>query len=310
MNRGRRLENIFSERKDYEAFVEILKDTSEMWHVQIAAYCLMPNHYHVLLQTPEANIARAMRHLNGVYTQRYNKKYGHDGQLFRGRYKSILVHGDSYLLQLVRYIHRNPVKAGLTDTLTTYEWSSHKGYLSISSKWDWLYKGFVYGMLSKDKSEWIRSYRRFIFMEEDDDVTHVLEGKKWPSVWGPDEFVDWVKGKYYVLKADDDVPQSKALAPGHQEIIRGVCEEYGVDEKALYRTRRGVSNEARNVLAYLIRRLRRDTLNEIGGQFKIEKYSSVSSMIERVKRQMQEDQGFKKRIDDLSSRIIKSQEQT
>ena len=104
MNRGRRREMIFADKNDYEMFVELLKDASDMWDVNIAAYCLMPNHYHLLLQTPAGNIARTMRHINGIYTQRYNRKCGYDGQLFKGRYKSILVHGDSYLLQLVRYI--------------------------------------------------------------------------------------------------------------------------------------------------------------------------------------------------------------
>ena len=86
MNRGRRAETIFSDEEDYKQFTELLKETSEMWNVRIAAYYLMPNHYHMLVQTPEANISRNMRHLNGVYTQRYNRRHKYDGQLFRGRY--------------------------------------------------------------------------------------------------------------------------------------------------------------------------------------------------------------------------------
>ncbi len=74
MNRGRRSENIFSDEKDYILFTELLKETSEMWNIRIASYCLVPNHYHMLVQTPEANISRSMRHLNGVYTQRYNRR--------------------------------------------------------------------------------------------------------------------------------------------------------------------------------------------------------------------------------------------
>lgn len=110
MNRGRRHEDIFTVKRDYELFVDLIRESVDMWDVNIAAYCLMPNHYHMLIQTPLGNITRVMRHINGVYTQRYNRKHGEDGQVFRGRYKSILVHGDSYLLQLLRYIHRNPVK--------------------------------------------------------------------------------------------------------------------------------------------------------------------------------------------------------
>jgi len=112
MNRGRRAENIFLEKFDYKMFVALLQETSEAWNIRIAAFCLMPNH-HLLVHTPEANISRAMCHLNGVYTQRFNSWHHLDGPLFRGRYKSILVSGDSYLLQLVRYIHRNPLKQAL-----------------------------------------------------------------------------------------------------------------------------------------------------------------------------------------------------
>jgi REP element-mobilizing transposase RayT len=107
MNRGRRSEDIFSDPQDY-VITELLMETSEMWHIRVAAYCLMPNHYHMVVQTPAAKISRSMRHLNGVYNQRYNRRHQCDGHIFRGRYKSILIDSDSYLLQAVRYIRRNP----------------------------------------------------------------------------------------------------------------------------------------------------------------------------------------------------------
>ena len=90
MNRGRRGESVFHNGTDYLGFIELLKESVEMWQVRIAAYCLMRNHYHLLVQTPEANLSRCMRHINGVYTQRFNRSHSCDGQLFRGRYKSIL----------------------------------------------------------------------------------------------------------------------------------------------------------------------------------------------------------------------------
>ena len=99
MNRGRRGEDVFSDNKDYEIFLAILRESTEMFGVRIAAYCLMPNHYHLLLQTPSANLSRVMRHVNGVYTQRYNRSRQIDGQLFRGRYKSLLVDEECYLLE-------------------------------------------------------------------------------------------------------------------------------------------------------------------------------------------------------------------
>ena len=310
MNRGRRYEDIFADKTDYEMFIELLKETAEMWNINISAYCLMPNHYHLLIQTPLGNISRAMRHINGVYTQRFNKRHGEDGQLFRGRYKSILVDGNSYLLQLVRYIHRNPVKAGLADSLAKYRWSSHKGYISTDDKWDWLYKDFIYKFLSKDKKEWIKRYRKFVSISEDDEATRILGLRKWPSVWGPQSFIDWVKGRYFEVKANDDVPESKSLVPNIEEIISAVCNYYRVDEKSLYKTKRGVTNEPRNVSIYLMRQLRKDSLNAIGKRFSIEKYSSVSSIIERVKKVKKEDSTLLKSIEEVSRKITKSQRQT
>ena len=165
MNRGRRAENIFLEQRDYDCFLELLIDSSEQWNVKISAYCLLSTHYHLLLQTPIANISRFMRHINGVYTQRFNRSHQCDGQLFRGRYKSILVDADSYLLELVRYIHRNPLDSGLVDNLQKYLWSSHKLYLSDAKKWKWIFKDYILKLFSKSKPESIRLYKQFVFKE-------------------------------------------------------------------------------------------------------------------------------------------------
>lgn len=114
MNRGGRYEAIFEYKNDYSVFLELLKETIELFHIKVSAFCLMQNHYHLLIQTPEANISRSMRYINGVYTQKFNMIHGYDGHLFSGRYKSILIDSDSYLLQVMRYIHRNPITVGLT----------------------------------------------------------------------------------------------------------------------------------------------------------------------------------------------------
>ena len=143
MNRGRRLEKIFLNRKDYDTFLELLIEASKLWTVNVAAYSLMPNHYHLLINTPNGNLSRFMRHVNGIYTQLFNINNKCEGHVFKGRFKSILVDGDSYLLQLLRYIHRNPVRAKLVKHMDDFEWSSHTGYISRSRKWDWLYKDFI-----------------------------------------------------------------------------------------------------------------------------------------------------------------------
>jgi len=87
LNRGRRRESIFRDPKDYEIFLQTVQEAYEFWHLRVAAYCLLSNHYHHLVQTPNVNLSRCLRHIDGVYTQRFNRRHGHDGPLFRGRYK-------------------------------------------------------------------------------------------------------------------------------------------------------------------------------------------------------------------------------
>lgn len=310
MNRGRRSEKIFNDRHDYKLFIELLKETIEKWNLRISAYCLMSNHFHILVQTPEGNISRCMRHINGIYTQKYNKRHNLDGQLFRGRYKAILVSEDSYLLQLVLYIHKNPIKAGLVDNLEDYEWSSHNGYLSISKEWDWLNKTFILSMVTKDKSCWIKEYRKFMIKEDDDKIINTIESKKWPSMIGPRDFIDRIKSKYYSQKTDDEIPQSIELVPEKELIIKTICNFYNVAEDDLFMTKRGQSNTPRNIAVYLTRRLRRDTLVQICEQFRMNKYSSVSSIIERMEEYIKSNKELRKDLDKIRDLINMSQEQT
>ena len=303
MNRGRRSENIYLDKLDYKAFVELLQETSDAWNIRIAAYCLMPNHYHMLVYTPEGNISRAMRHINGVYTQRFNRRHHLDGQLFRGRYKSIIVNGDSYLLQLVRYIHRNPLKAGIVDDLKAYLWSSHKAYLSVAKKWDWLHKGFILDMLTDDKKSQIREYRSFVAVDNVKDMEDAMDSRKWPSMLGPQEFIDWVKATFKDIKGSDDMPQIRELYPDTDKIISIVSASYEVTRKDLLTSKRGTFNEPRCAAIYLLRRVRRDRLKEIGKIFNLEKNSSVSSVIERMKLRIQNNREIKMRIQKIEDEI-------
>ena len=113
MNRGANRQTVFATERDRLAFLALLGEVSEMFAVEVHVFCLMGNHYHLLLHTPRGNLGGAMRHLNGVYTQRHNRAAGRDGPLFRGRYKAILLDADAWLLQVSRYVHRNPLEARL-----------------------------------------------------------------------------------------------------------------------------------------------------------------------------------------------------
>ena len=249
-----------------------------------------------------------MRHLNGIYTQRFNRAHHCDGQLFRGRYKSVLVDADSYLLELVRYIHRNPLEAGLVKELNQYAWSSHNGYLSNAKKWNWLHKSFILSLFGRERREGVNTYKKFILMETPEEINRIFSQSKFPSMLGTESFIDMVKGKFFHKKRHDEIPQSRRLAPEAGKIKKAICKAYGIEESSLLSSKRGVLNEPRNVAIFLVRRLRGEKLEEIGRQFGISKYSSVSSVIEKLKRDMSADRKLRVRVKNIEKTLYNSQQ--
>jgi hypothetical protein len=215
------------------------------------------------------------------------------------------VEADSYLLELVRYIHRNPLRAGLVDKLDGYSWSSHRGYVSDAQRWSWLHKGFVLSMLIGDRKRQRGLYRAFVGMEPPEEITEMLERKRWPSVLGSERFVNWVKDRFFEQMRHQEVPASRVLAPEREEIKHVVCRSYGVNEADLLQSRRGVSNEPRNVAMYLMRGLRADGLDELCREFHLKRYSSASSALERVRGQMSKDRRFKRRVQELETMLTR-----
>ncbi|MCD4688219.1 MAG: transposase [Desulfuromonadaceae bacterium] len=310
MNRGRRGENVFADRNDYETFIALLQETSTMFDLRVSAFCLMSNHYHLLVQTPSGNLSRAMQHINGVYTQRFNRRHNIDGQLFRGRYKSVLVQEDSYLLELLRYIHRNPVTAHMCNAVGDYLWTSHQGYVSSAKKWDWLHKGSLLDRFSKEPNKAKRQYQRFVQCEDSAEVTDFFSKKNLASFFGSLDFVEWIKASYRQLQNHEEIPQARDLAPTIAEIKGAVCQFYKIQEKELGLTKRGWMNEPRNVAVYLARRRCGLRLEEIGQEFGIGKYSTVSSIVTRTEKQLIQNKQLRKRIDEIGLKFNKSQAKT
>ncbi len=307
MNRSRKGTKLFSSREDYLSFYELMQETAEMFNIKISAYCFMSTHYHLLVQTPDGNLSRCMRHINGVYTQRYNIRHGCDGTLFRGRYKTILIEADSYLLQVVRYIHRNPLRAHVVDKIDGYKWSSHKGYISNAKKWNWLNKGFILSLFSQVESRQRAMYRDFIAKEDSEEISRVFVNENRPTMLGSEKFIEWVKDLFYNNKRDSEVPESVDLTPDRSKIIDTVCRFYSIEIKDLHHVKRGRENEPRNVTIYLIRKLKGERLLETGKEFNLIKHSSVSSILERVKMRLKEERAFRKRLLEIEEIILKSQ---
>jgi putative transposase len=309
MNRGRHGESIYNDEQDYQAFIDLLKETGSMWNIRIAAYCLMTNHYHLLIQTPKGNLDRCMRHINGIYTQRYNRKHHMDGQLFRGRYKAILVDADNYLLEIVRYIHRNPVRAGIVKHPRDYRWSSHRGYIYESAAWKWVYKDFVLEMLDHNPARQIKAFTDFMKQEESEEIQEFYAKKHTPSLLGGDKFIEKIKNRYFGSKRHREIPQTKYLEPAINDIQQIVSKTYKVTTDSLWKSRRGMQNEPRNVAIYLARSYTGKKLEEIGAEFNIDNYSTVSSIIVKIRDQKKDDKSLAKQIAQIEQ-IIKNQRET
>jgi len=305
MNRGRRRETIFFTDADREEFIKVLRESAELWNLSIAAYCLMSNHYHLLVKTPDGNLARGMRHLNGVYTQRFNRSHKKEGQLFRGRYKAVLVDADSHLLEVLRYIHRNPLKAGIVKNLNDYRWSSHKAYVSQAKKWTWVQKENLLSMLTAVKSRQKRAYLDFVAMAEPEEIERFYALKDSPSILGNASFIGMIRDKLSELTNVAEIPESKILALDAERVIAATYEYYRIPRKILLLSKRGSENLPRDVAIYLVRRLCRMTLPDVGKVFGIENYSSVSSVVQRVKLKLASDKHLQKKISEITQQALK-----
>ena len=178
---------------------------------------------------------------------------------------------------------------------------------SRARKWNWLYRDLVLKMLTPQKSAQIRLYKEFMAQKEDEDLVRVLERKKLPSVLGGETFISWIKDRFFKEKIDREVPASRYLAPDMDTILREVGLHYDLNRSSMTRVRRGMENEARDVAMYLIRSLRSEPLMKVGAGFGLNRYSSVSSAVMRVKSRLQKDNQFRNRLEHIEGNILKGQ---
>jgi REP element-mobilizing transposase RayT len=224
MNRGNARQRIFKTSEHYQLFLRCLAEVVQLWHCTLHAFSLMPNHYHLLIETPSGNLSRVMRHLNHVYTQRFNRMTGRDGHLFRGRYKSILVEDDAYLVELIRYIHLNPVKAALTKRPEQHAWTSHHYYMGRSAP-DFLTTDRILGYFGRRKNLARRKLHEFVVQGVPAALERQLSGQRLPSVLSSENFEKWIQWNFVKDLEDDEVTYVPVCPPKISEgVLRAaVC---------------------------------------------------------------------------------------
>ncbi len=308
MNRGRQRQRIFHAPTYYQAFLETLAEAHERFGLVIHGYCLMGNHYHLLLQTPRANLGRVMRQINGVYTQRYNRLKHTDGPLFRGRYQAILVETDRYLLPLSRYIHRNPVESSrpLVHTLDTYPWSSYPAYLNQIPCPSWLSRELIYEVLGHHHK--YQGYRIYVEAGVDDEIQEFYDRSHTPAVLGEPAFLAWVRESR--LREVDDTVVARQVFPGSlalADIIWLVADFYKLEAAQLTAVVKGPKKGLlpRKVAMYLCQQLGGYSLVEIMRTFGLSHRGSVSFITTQIRQRLKTDPSLATAIQRVTRYIMK-----
>lgn len=206
-SRGDGQKNIYLNHQDRQDFMSIIGDVCGRFNWTVHAYCLMDNHYHLLIETPDGNLSHGMRQLNGVFTQRFNRNHTRVGHVFQGRYKAIIVQKDAYLLELSRYIVLNPVRARMVRAAKDWPWSSYRSTCGVIAPPGWLDTDWVLSAFAKQRKKAIERYREF-----------VTQGKNQPSPWeslsnqiflGDEQFVNNMQAKLSLDQPLDDIPKAQ-----------------------------------------------------------------------------------------------------
>jgi len=209
--RGNAQQDIHSVDEDRNDFLNLLNRACDRYHWYCHAYCLMDNHYHLLIETEQPTLSKGMKYINGTYTQNFNRRHKRVGHVFQGRFKGILVESEAYLLELARYIVLNPVRARMVRSAKDWPWNSYRATAGFSESHACLTTDWVLAGFARQKKKAQEGYRKF-----------VQEGKGQPSPWeslrnqiylGSDQFVEDMQCKMDPDQSLDDIPKLQKMAP-------------------------------------------------------------------------------------------------
>ncbi len=285
-SRGNEQKDIFKSKKDREKFISYLESAVSRYGAIIHVYCLMTNHFHLLIETPLGNLAQIMKHINSSYTTYYKVKRKRVGHLLQGRYKAILVDGDAYATELSRYIHLNPVRAGIVAAPEDYPWMSYRYYTGEKVP-DWLTTGFTLNYFSTKIETAREKYKCFVHDLINKEYQSPLLETVASTILGCPEFVIAIQERHLSSKkADRDLPSLRELTcrPSLDEIVKAVKKEFPENERLASKT-----------AVYLCHRYSGAKLKAIGEIFRLTE-SGVTRASKRFEESIEDDKNLKEML--------------
>jgi putative transposase len=304
LSRGNEGRDIFADDNDRKVFVELLGRMCHRFSIELYAYVLMNNHFHLLLKTPQNNLSKSMQWFIGTYTRFYNIQWARSGHLFQGRFKSFLVENDAYLLQLSYYIHRNPLRAGMVRRLADYRWSSYRQYAYNDKIPHYLNTSTLLSLYSAKNKH--GAYRRGC-QEYAREEKKIWEDVKHGILFGSEEFIETIRSRFVSRgKASEELPQQKKLQKNRplSELLQHGAALSGIDIEKVSASRRvhQADKLQRDILLYAVVETGLYTNAEIGAELGLTG-SAVSRRTAVVRAALNEDKTMRKKINTIKSLI-------
>jgi len=269
-SRGNERKKIFINDRDREIFLSDLQQVIDRFHWLCHAYVLMDNHYHLLIETAEANLSRGMRQLNGTYTQEFNRMHSRVGHFFQGRFKAILVEKDDYLLEVSRYLVLNPVRAGMTAAAEDWRWSSYRAMIGMEKAPDFLIVDWLLGQFSHNRKQAIAGFKQYV--EKGTGGEYPEEMLQAGLILGSEKIVEKIQEQIKAKREFLEIPRPQRYV-AHKNI----------DEIFYEGARHGIDRDELIYQSYVQHGY---TMNEIAEYLKIH-YVSVSRSIKRFEAKRQ-----------------------
>lgn len=317
--RGNARQEIFRIDDDRKDFLRLLGRSLDIFEVQLLAYALMPNHFHLLVCTPKGNLSAFMRHFNISYTGSFNRRYNRSGHLYQGRYKAFLIDKDNYLLEVSRYIHLNPLRMKSPKSverswqdLLLNESTSLPGYLHLKDRKAFIHYTAILDYFGGDHRKSMNDYKRFMAEGLERDLLNPLERGRGTGIIGSDDFIEEMKEKFRDGKGPKRLSREqpalrelkKQIKP--DDLIKLYSKLVKVDPVEL--TRKGKQSLQRSMLMELLYRICNMTQPEIGDLLGGIDYSAVSQARKRLHVKIENDPDLAKKMVQIQSALVKCQE--